>query len=214
MRPEWTAALVARWVRWYTRGLPAEVAERRTGEIAADLHDHVAHDRAAGVPDRRIALGILSRLVRGLEADAAWRGRHAVRTHRTAYLAAAGLAFATAFSLFWLIGAVGVIGESGDRADMLYLGVFAVGIVGSVVARLRPWGMARVLLAMALATALVAVIAIVAGEHRSPVTSVGEILGVNAMFVALFAGAAWLFRFAAPRRRPRDQGWRRDRPRG
>ncbi len=202
MTPERTARLVARWVRWYTRGLPADVAERRIGEIDADLHDHIAHDRAHGVGERRIALSVLSRLVRGLEADASWRGRHAIATHRAAYRMGSGLAVATVLVLFWLIGAVGVIGESGDRADMMYLGVLAVGVVGALVARLRPHGMARVLLAMAIAQTLVAVIALLAGEHESPVTSVAEILGINAMFVVLFAGSAWLFRLAAPRRGP------------
>jgi hypothetical protein len=79
MRPERTAGLVARWVRFYTRDLPADVAERRIGEIDADLHDHIAHERAGGTEDRRIALGILARMVRGLAADASWRGRMAAR---------------------------------------------------------------------------------------------------------------------------------------
>ena len=77
MRPERMAGLVARWVRFYTRDLPAPIAQRRADEIDADLHDHIAHDRAAGIGERRIALGIASRLVRGLAADAAWRSRQA-----------------------------------------------------------------------------------------------------------------------------------------
>ena len=74
MSPERTAELVARWVRLYTRNLPPDVAERRIDEIDADLHDHIAHERARGTDDRRIARGIASRMVRGLPADAAWRG--------------------------------------------------------------------------------------------------------------------------------------------
>jgi hypothetical protein len=77
MTPERAAALVARWVRLYTRGVPAPVARRRVEEIDADLHDHVAHERAAGVDERRIARGIASRLVRGLAADLAWHAKAA-----------------------------------------------------------------------------------------------------------------------------------------
>jgi hypothetical protein len=77
MTPERLAGLVARWVRLYTRDLPAPVTRRRVDEIDADLHDHIAHERAAGIGERRIALGIASRMIRGLAADAAWRGRHA-----------------------------------------------------------------------------------------------------------------------------------------
>jgi hypothetical protein len=75
--PEHIAKLVARWVRFYTRGLPTPIARRRIDEIDADLHDHIAHERANGLRDRRIARDIASRLVRGLAADVAWRGRQA-----------------------------------------------------------------------------------------------------------------------------------------
>jgi len=44
---------------------------------------------------------------------------------------------------------------------------------------------------------LVAVIALIAGKHQSPISSVAEILGLNGIFVALFIGSAWLFRRAA-----------------
>jgi hypothetical protein len=35
----------------------------------------MAHERAAGTADRRIALGIAARMARGLAADVSWRGR-------------------------------------------------------------------------------------------------------------------------------------------
>jgi hypothetical protein len=44
MTPERMAGLVARWARFYTRNLPAPIAERRIDEIDADVHDHIAHD--------------------------------------------------------------------------------------------------------------------------------------------------------------------------
>jgi hypothetical protein len=75
MKPERTSGLVTRWVHLYTRDLPSGIAERRAGEIAADLHDHIAHERASGTPDGRIAMSILSRMARGMLADVAWR-RH------------------------------------------------------------------------------------------------------------------------------------------
>jgi hypothetical protein len=77
MRPERVAALVRMWVRAYTRTIPPPIARRRIDEVDADLHDHIAHERARGTSDRRIAAAIASRLVRGLAADAAWRRRKA-----------------------------------------------------------------------------------------------------------------------------------------
>jgi hypothetical protein len=84
MTPERMAELVARWVRFYTRDLPTPIAQRRVHEMDADLHDHIAHERANRISDRRIALNIASRMVRGLAADAAWRWREArVAAHRS-----------------------------------------------------------------------------------------------------------------------------------
>ncbi len=73
-----------------------------------------------------------------------------------AYRVAVGLALATAFILVWLIGAVGVIGAEGDLFDLMYFGVLAVGIIGAIIARFQPHGMARALFATALTQALVA----------------------------------------------------------
>jgi hypothetical protein len=75
MTPERMARLVARWARLYTRNLPDSAARRRVEEIDADLHDHIAHERAAGTSDRRIAWSIAARMARGLPADASWRAR-------------------------------------------------------------------------------------------------------------------------------------------
>jgi hypothetical protein len=56
--------------------------------------------------------------------------------------------------------------------------------------------MARALFATALAQALVAVIALSTGLGL-PWSGTAEILVLNGFFIALFAGAAWLFRRAA-----------------
>ena len=219
MTPERLAVLVGRWVRFYTRDLPDHVAQRRVDEIDADLHDHIVHERDHGTRDRRIALGVLSRMVRGLPADASWREHQiranldhpaslqaAIKTRKMAYRTGIGVAAASVLLLYWIIGAVGLIGVEGDRADMMYLGVFGVGLLGAAVARLRPYGMARVLLAMALVQALVAVIAVIAGKHENPVTSLPELLGLNAFFIALFVGSAFLFDQAVRYQPPPDTG--------
>ncbi len=77
MTPERGAALVARWMRFYTRDVPAAIARRRIKEIDADLHGHIAHERANGTSYRRVAVSILSRMVRGVAADFSRRDRHA-----------------------------------------------------------------------------------------------------------------------------------------
>lgn len=122
-----------------------------------------------------------------------------------AYRFAVGVALAAAFILDWLNLAVGVIGTSGDPANVMYVGVLAVGIIGAIIARFQPPGMARALFATALAQALVAVIALIFGLGSSLSPPV-EILALNGFFVALFVGSAWLFRYAAREQTPAGAG--------
>lgn len=126
------------------------------------------------------------------------------RINSTAYRSASGVALAGAFILVWLSLGVGIIGKDGDPANLMYFGVLAVGIIGAIIARLKPYGMARAMMATALAQALVAAIAIIAGLGL-PWSGPAEILGLNGFFIALFAGSAWLFRRAG-RGRPEQGG--------
>lgn len=113
-----------------------------------------------------------------------------------AYRAAAGIALAAVLLLVWINLAVGVIGSEDNPANLMYGGVLAVGIIGALIARFRPRGVARALFATALAQALVAGIALIFGLG-SPWSPPGEILALNGFFVALFLTSAWLFRYAA-----------------
>lgn len=115
---------------------------------------------------------------------------------RTSYRFAAALAFFATFVLVWGMLGVGVLGEDGTRADMMYLPVLAIGFLGTLVARLRPPGMVRVMTFMAFGMAVVTLIALAMGLHHSPVSSVAEIVGLNGFFISMFIGSAWLFRQA------------------
>ena len=136
MTPERMAQLVARWVRLYTRELPAPVAERRVAEIDADLHDHIAHERAEGTRDRRIAVSIASRMVRGVPADASWRGQTIAKsstpkevTSMTKPARRSVIRVALATALVLLIPAVGML--ISDGTDW---GVFDFVFAGALVA--------------------------------------------------------------------------------
>ena len=112
------------------------------------------------------------------------------------YRFAGAIATTAVLVLVWLSLGVGIIGSDGDPANRMYFGVVAVGIIGALVARFRPRGMASALLAMALAQTLIAAIALIAGLGR-PWSGPLELLLLNGFFVAVFLGSAWLFRRAA-----------------
>lgn len=106
----------------------------------------------------------------------------------SAYRSAVGLATAAAFILGWMNLAVGIIGTEENPLNLMYGGVLAVGIAGAVIARFRPDGMARAMVAVSLAQVLVAIAAQIAGYFTWVLT---------AAFVALWLGSAFLFRKAA-----------------
>jgi hypothetical protein len=57
------------WVDRYTRGVPDCLRDERRAELASDLWEH----RAASGRGARVELAVLSRCLRGVPADLAWR---------------------------------------------------------------------------------------------------------------------------------------------
>ena len=111
----------------------------------------------------------------------------------TAYRFAVGLALTAAFLIVWLNAAAGLIGiEDDDPANLLYVGVLAIGLIGAIIVRFQPHGLARAMFATALAQALVGAIALTLPNTASST----QIVILHGIFVALFAGAGLLFRYA------------------
>ena len=113
------------------------------------------------------------------------------------YRAAVASAIGTTFLMIWANLAVGLIGAGPHAGNLMYIGVVATVIIGTFLSRFTPKGMERAMLAAALALVLVAVIAMLANMDEYPGSSVAEIIGVNAFFVALYSVSALLFRYLA-----------------
>ena len=117
------------------------------------------------------------------------------RTSSATYRAAVIVALAGAFLLVWSNAAVGITDNT--DVDGLYASVLAIGILGAVVARFRPRGMAIAMGATALALAMLGVGALLTNAVAPHNTAI-EMLAIHGFFVALFAASAWLFWQAAP----------------
>ena len=110
-------------------------------------------------------------------------------TGNKAYRLAVGIALSGAFLLTWVNLAVGIIGNEGNLANLMFFAVPMVGMVGALIARFKPLGMARALVATAIVQVLVAVIALIAGW--------GNAIIFTGFFVLLWLTSAHLFRKAA-----------------
>ena len=122
----------------------------------------------------------------------------------TAFRAAVGVAVVAAFILIWMNLAVGIIGSEDNPANLMYAGVLAVAVLGGLVVRFQPHGMAHVLVATALAQVVVGVIALSAGLGSTGANWPQAIMVLTGFFSALWLLAAWLFRKAA--REPASAG--------
>jgi len=114
----------------------------------------------------------------------------AVRVARThVYVIAFGVAVGTAFLTIWANLAVGIVGEPAEPINRIYFGVVAVAVLGAALARLRPAGMARAMLATAIAQAAGSLV----GLFADGVT----VFVLTAAFAVLWLVSAALFRRAA-----------------
>jgi hypothetical protein len=116
-------------------------------------------------------------------------------TRNSAYRGAVAIALAAGFLLIWIDGAAGIIGDEDNPLNLLYVGVIAIAFGGAAWARFRPRGASRAMLAAAVATIAVGMVAVVAGGSEPP--GIVGLVVLNGFFVALFLGSSWLFGIAA-----------------
>jgi hypothetical protein len=100
----------------------------------------------------------------------------------------------TVLLLLYGIGALGIVGDGGP-ADLLYVGVAGVGLVGAAVARFRPRGTALAVAAAAGATLLAGIVVLAGGLADGASTL--DVVGLTGMFACLYGVTAWLFHRAA-----------------
>lgn len=120
-------------------------------------------------------------------------------SRNTAYRAAVGVAVVAAFLLIWINLAVGIIGNENNPANLMFGGVLVVGVIGAYIARFQPYGMARALVATAIAQASIGVIALIASWRLEAVLLPG-------CFAILWLVSAGLFWKAAREQVPGRSG--------
>ncbi|MBS1581608.1 MAG: hypothetical protein JST66_05330 [Bacteroidetes bacterium] len=120
------------------------------------------------------------------------------RSRDDAFRWGALVALAAGLLLAWSNAAVGIVGAGANTANALYFAVLAIGLSGCWVAGFQAKGMSMALFATAVAQALVTGLAVLFNWGRSA-DPIASLLGINAFFVALWIGAALLFRRSAER---------------
>jgi hypothetical protein len=115
------------------------------------------------------------------------------RANGRAYMAGAALMIFGAFFLVWVNLAVGIIGSEQNGANLLYAGVVAVVVGGAIVSRVRSAGLMRTCVAAATLQALIGLAAVTVGWGADGPIWPHDVIGVTAILVAIWLGAAALF---------------------
>jgi hypothetical protein len=117
------------------------------------------------------------------------------------YKLAVGVGVAAGLLLVWANAAVGLVGSEHNPANLLYLGVPVVALVGAFVARFRPLGMSNAMFAASLTYVAVTAIALFvwtpAPGTAEPSVYFVNVLVANGVFAAIWAVSGWLFRRAS-----------------
>ena len=106
-----------------------------------------------------------------------------------AHRAAVAIAVAAGLFLVWVNLAVGMIGDEGDPANLMYIFVLFVALVGASTARFEPREASVAMFATAAAHVVVVMIALVGGMAPE--------LRADAFFIAAWVASALLFRQAS-----------------
>lgn len=113
------------------------------------------------------------------------------------YRLGVGLAAATAFLLVWACLAVGVVGDEGNPANLMFAGVLAVAVTGSLLSRGKARGLALAMAVTAVAQAAAHGVAYAFHLGAEEPNTRGLVLLIGLAYTALWAVSAWCFRIAA-----------------
>ncbi len=118
----------------------------------------------------------------------------ASRAPSVAYRAASVLTTLGLFLLIWINLAVGIIGSENNDANLMFAAVIAIIVGGACVARFKPAGMGRTLLAAAATQLAVGVIALAGDLGVEGRGWPRDVIVLTIFFTGLWATAGTLFR--------------------
>lgn len=104
------------------------------------------------------------------------------------------VALSSALLLLWVDLAVGMLGADDHPANAWYLAIFVLGLLGALISRLRPAGMARTMLAVA----TVQLVLMLAGIAILPGSMLKSLI-LNGLFITAWLISAILFQGVARR---------------
>ena len=113
------------------------------------------------------------------------------------YRGGVAIAVGASFVMVWISLAVGIIGEPGNVGNLMFAGVLAIALGGSILARFRAGGMANAMFAAAFALCAIPIAAVTMRLGLNSTHWPLDVIVLSGFFAAAFAASALLFRYSA-----------------
>lgn len=114
------------------------------------------------------------------------------------YQIGAAIALITSYLIFHIEAGVGINGPQMFLTAVLEVGVFTVGLVGALIARYKPAGMFKTVVAVTIAQCCAVFALIVSGAVPNAAAGYGEVILFNGIFILGYAVSAFFFWRSAP----------------
>lgn len=114
-----------------------------------------------------------------------------------AYRGGALVALSASFVEVWMNAAVGIVGSNDNPVNQGFFGIVVTAGACAFVARFRPDGMARAMLAVAVVQTLLAIAVATAPSTAQDPMGAWGVLALSGFFVAMWLVAAALFQHSA-----------------
>lgn len=121
------------------------------------------------------------------------------KSQLSSYRIAVGIGLLGLFLLFWVNAAVGIIGNESQDANLVYAGVFAVILIGSIASKLHAAGMFNTMILGAISTMAAPSIAYIFWPPTMISWSPGvfKVFLMSGFFAFLFILSAFLFKMSS-----------------
>lgn len=107
------------------------------------------------------------------------------------------IALLACVGLVWVNGAVGFLANEDNPANLMFLGVIVIAVVGTVVVRFKARGLSRVIGLAAIAQVIVGIIGYAAGWASPGIAGLQEVAVGTTLFGSMWLISAALFHHAA-----------------
>ncbi|HLO91985.1 MAG TPA: hypothetical protein VK172_12550 [Lentimicrobium sp.] len=113
---------------------------------------------------------------------------------RLTYRIGIGLAVLTGLFMMWVNLAVGIVGSGPNAANLMYAGILVIGMIGAIVSKFKPNGLANTLFIVATLNSMLCIFAVLMDKRAVGEDSTWQIIAFNCFFIVMWIASGLLIK--------------------